>query len=411
MSKRGHVVDAIWMSLSIALRLGAGTATFIVLARCFGASAYGAFMSAFALGALLAIPVNFGFTTFLLKELALHSDGASDRSIMGPVIGLKLILLLMVLGLSPVLAAFSGVDGTILFLLVSTHAADSFIEVYCVRVRVRGRFQSETLFMTKQASLQLLVVSAVAFATKSLVLVAAAYLFTRVTALALAFSLAAAIDGIRVKPVFSGIVQTVRSSWSYLVDMSAQTALVQMDVVILGQLGSARDVGIYQAAMRICQGLSQMISVLVNVVLPKVVSRFGRDNVPAPHVARLFLVFGAVGLVFAVPLFVFGTQLAEFLFGHDFREAGSVLQILAVFLVLRFTGAASGLLLIAMGDQAGRAVVMAGATILLVLMAVNTVPSGGATATATSVVAAYGFIVAAMGIRLFFRRRERRLSA
>ncbi len=402
--RRGIVADLAWMGGSTTLRLGSGLLLFVVLARVLGLENFGVVVTWFAVGALVALPTNFGLTPFLLREGSRAPDGGNE--ILGRAIGLKLVLLAITsFGLLLAGSLYPGAK-LLLWPLFLTHATESFTELICARLRVAGAFSRETRNVTVQSLMYLVVVSAAALVWTDPIAVAFAFFVSRIVGLLLAARTLFLVIGAWPRPVFSKMANIVKMAKAYFVDYGLQASLVQVDVVLLNAYAGTVAVGLYQAGMRIAHGLSQTISILVNVVLPRL-SRSTRGPLPTSGaMTKVTLLFGMAGVVLGGGLFLASDFIAARVFGEGFLLVGPVLNILAFFLAIRFLGAAAGVLLIVSGRQGARAASSAAGLLVLCGVGAPLMSEQGAPGAAIAMCWAYACIAAMQWIVVMKARQK-----
>jgi O-antigen/teichoic acid export membrane protein len=394
-----------WMLLSTALRLASGLLVFVIAARQLGAVEFGVLMTVFAATGILAIPVNFGLSMFLLHEAAKSEDGGAR--LLSQAFGLKLLLAVPATLIVLCAASWLGLPLPAMLLLFLMHVIEACTELFCVRQRATGDFDRETKFVTSQSVMQFALIATTACLRPSIEWVAFAFFASRLMSFVTAgFSFGLFGDGFR-WPTLTGGTAFVRRTTPFLLDYGAQSVLVQVDAVLLGALAGPAAVGVYQAGMRVVHGISQVISVMVNVALPRLSRRVLTQAIDGWLAAKVWIAFSAIGALLATPLLCFGPQVSQLFFGATFDGLSSVLETLGLFLIVRFSAAGSGMLLIAMGEQRLRAGVMLSATAVLGVFGYFLMPQLGAIGAAYSILGAYGFILISQTILAAYRLRQR----
>lgn len=399
--------DTFWMAGSTALRLLSGLILFVVLARVLGVSEFGNLTMWFAVAALLALPTNFGLSIYLLREVPLSDDRGATLMVDALLLkGFIACLTLSILALAPVAIDF---DARILWPLAITHLVDSFTELLCAQLRAGNAFKAETNFVTRQAIVQFVIVCLVAWGWPSSECVAWAFAFSRaVSLLIISFGVRNEFnDVVLPKPQILRAFKLMRRARSYFADFGVQSTLIQIDVILLGHFAGPTAVGIYQAAMRVAHGVSQAITVLVNVALPRLSRRLIHRPLDTDLALKVLGIFFIAGTTVSFPLYVAADFFANLLYGDGYVGVSAVFKIIAVFLLIRFTGAAAGVLLIATGDQGKRAVVMLLAIICLGALSVFYMPRFGAVGAAIAMSVTYAVIALALSLLVVLRIRGR----
>jgi O-antigen/teichoic acid export membrane protein len=387
----GALSNAMWMAASTGLRLASGLLVFVFLARQLGVEAFGQRMIGMAVAGIVAMPCNYGLTFFLLNRGPRCDDGGFET--LERLLGLKLILFLICLAIMVPVLSFMPVLPAVAFELLVMHVAESFTELLCVRMRVIGSFGKETKFVSAQACIQFFVVFIFALAFANPVGIAGGFMASRLIGLVVALFYLRPLHSAIPVPKIAGAKDLLREARPFFLDFSSQSALTQLDSVLLGYYSSGLAVGLYQAGMKLIQGVSQAISIMVNVALPKLAVMSERQQITRQVVTSTMGLFAATGLILAAPFYFFPTWLASTAFGSSFAGLGPILAWMALFLVVRFTAAASGMLLVALNEQGSRATVMAIAVVILVLASSIFMPRYGAVGAVFSMLAAYTFIL------------------
>lgn len=400
--------DAFWMAGSTGLRLLSGVVLFVVLARLLGVSDFGNLMMWFAIAGLLSLPTHFGLSTYLLREVPISDDqGASilvDAFLLKGIIACGTVCIVV---LTSYLVDF---DSRLLWPLVFMHFIESFTELLCVHLRTSGAFKTETRFVTRQAVAQFVVIGLIAWFYPSAEPVAWAFALSRVVSLIIAIRVASReFSGVVFpKPDVARSLKLMSSARAYFADFGVQSTLIQIDVVLLGHLAGAAAVGLYQAAMRFAHGISQVITVLVNVVLPRLSHCLVGQQLDARLSLKVFAAFFVAGVSVSLPLYIFADSLSYLLYGSNYAGVSKVFEVIAMFLLIRFAGAAAGVLLIAVGDQGRRAVVMLLAVICLGLFSCYFMPRLGAVGAAAAMTGTYLVIATTLTVLVFLRMRGAR---
>lgn len=378
------------MGSTTGLRLLSGMALSVILARAMGVEGFGTLMGWFAVGGLFSLPVNYGMGPLILREAVRQDD--QGQLLLRQALGLKVVIAVPVL-----MAAFAygwWTDGPLLVLavLLLTHMVDSCVDLFGSVLRANGHYATETVFATFQAVAQFGVIVAAVLVSTATLAVAGAFLLSRFMPLFLAVWAIRKKTGMTVRPCFRNVSGMAKLGFHYFVDNGLQTAIQFVDVVLLKALAGPVAVGNYQAGMKVVVGITQVINILVNATLPGLSRELVKTPVRWKHFWVSILSYGAIGALLSVPLFVFSQELAHLLFGLQFQDLPIVMKLLAIFLIVRFLSAGSGVLLAALGHQQIRSFAMLIGAIVLVTISQYLMRYYGAQGAALSVAVAYGVI-------------------
>jgi O-antigen/teichoic acid export membrane protein len=169
------------------------------------------------------------------------------------------------------------------------------------------------------------------------------------------------------------------------VSAALQVTLASLDVILVGALGSARDAGLYAAAMRYLSPGALVYGALLFALGPQLSRLMARHEYArceaVYQVSALWL--SMLGLPLYLPIAIFAPLLMR-VFGANFAAGGTALSVLALGMAINFaTGAAPVLLL--MGGKSGwdMANTLTGLVINVVLN-VALIPRYGATGAAVA---------------------------
>lgn len=341
-----------FMAFSTYFRIASQLLIFVLLARILGAEQYGVISYWLSVTTLIAIPINYGFGTQILREAA-HSPESLPALLSG-MLRAKIWLSLLIGGLL-LLGTLIFPVPAVFWVLLLLSWADSFSEFYNFALRSRGQFAFEARLALATSLLQFSVL-AVALWSREVLPVALAYLCCRGVALVITWRGARSTLGLERGAVGNPapLFKTLASGLPYAADVAMSTLNNAVDIVILKQLTDLRTVGIYQAGSRLMLGGTTPATVLSNVYLPRVSALDSGGKEYASAIAgmnlKMLLAGGAVSLALAL-----GNELiTDLLFGPGYRELAQLLPWFALVLVLRYVAASFGINLTASGHQSVR---------------------------------------------------------
>ncbi len=373
----------------------------VVLARQMGVQDFGLLMGWFAVGGLFAIPVNYGLGPLILREAVHQADRGAFM--LQEIIGLKMAISLPIILGALLYGGIVQAPVGIMVAMLLTHVIDSYIDLFSCMLRSHGQYAAETRFATLQAALQFFVVFCGVMLSTDPLVVAAAFLGSRLLSLALLVRTMRINLNASLRPVFSNLRRTASMGFHYFVDNGIQSSLQYVDVVLLKAFAGPVAVGNYQAGMKIVVGLTQAINILVNATLPALSKQLAGRTLGWRPAVQSLLLYGGVGAILSVPLFLFAGWISTVLYGHEFSELPATLQLLAGFLLLRFIGAGSGIVLVAIGDQRMRSLAMAAGLLILVAASAVMMPRFGAEGAALSMIITYGAVASILLLTLVLR--------
>lgn len=345
------------------LRLGAGLLVIVLLARRLGPEGFGVFAYGLALASLAIVPLNFGLSTAVLRRFGADPDQGID--VLAEALTGKLMLLGPVLALSIGGSFFLPAVHTGVFVaLLLAQVAESFSEIYQLGFRAASKFSDEARTASATAILHLAVMGAVAWWWPNPEVCAIGFMASR--ALGQIITARAAKKAYRRIPLSSvrAAWRCLRDGFAYAIEFALSTANTQLDsVLIQSQLG-LRAVGLYQAGMKLVQGVSRLAPILALYLLPRLTRHVKAGGLE--QATLTLAIFSGIGALAGGFLALAAEPIALSLFGPGFSELSLLLPWFGLLLALRFVETGAGLVLVAANLQ-GRKVWLV-ALQLLVLM-------------------------------------------
>lgn len=326
------------------LRLGAGLLVIVLLARRLGPEGFGVFAYGLSLASLAVVVLNFGLSTAVLRRFGAEPDKGIHA--LAEALTGKLLLLgpLLVIATGGALLLSSAYAAVFLTLLLA-QAAESFSEVYQLGFRAASRFSDEARTASSTALLHIAVMGAVAWWWPDPLLCAMGFMLSR--ALGLLLTASAAQKAYMRIPLSSArdAWRCLRDSFAYAFEFALSTANTQLDsVLIQSQLG-VRGVGLYQAGMKLVQGVSRLAPILALYLLPRLTRRVKAGGME--QAALTLAIFGGIGILSGGTLAVAAEHITNLLFGPRFNDLAALLPWFGLLLALRFVETGAGLVLVA----------------------------------------------------------------
>lgn len=362
-----------FMAFSTYFRIGSQLLVFLVLARLLGVEQFGQFSFWFSLTTLVTIPINYGFGIQLLREAARMPEAL--HSILAQMLSAKLFLTIIVV-FCCVLFSFFVTDTELFWLLLLMAIVDSYIDFYNFALRSQGHYSYESKLTFIISLLQLPLITIAAFLSSKIVIVAAAYLLSRIVGLILTLRIVhqyLSLSTSRLVFSYATIMNTLRGGFPYAADMGVTTLNTSIDIILLKQMTDVRTVGIYQAGMRLLMGGTTPATVVSNVYLPRVSAIDCNSAAYSTAIINLNMRMVTVGGGISLLLAMFSKQITTTLFGPSYQDLARLLPWFSLVLVLRYIAASFGINLTASGHQSVRVIanlmyliIIIGAALLLV---------------------------------------------
>ena len=335
----------------------------IILARVLGAGGYGVFANAMAWVSLLTIPATFGFGILLVRDTAIYRSQSKWGLLKGLLRFSDRFVLVFSVSLALLAAAVAGflfaapdqatMRHTIwiallmlpLFALYNLQEAATRGLEYVIRACLPGMIVRPGLLFVGIISIYYVWPNHLSAPTAMAVNVGAA-----VVTLGLGVFFLRKLLPVEAKTATPEYTPRpwLKAAFPMLVYGGAQIVLGQTDIVMLGAMRGAHEVGLYAAANRLAYLLVYVIYAS-EVILAPIISREyingDRDRLQNIMTKAVNISFVAV-FPFGVVFVFLGAYILR-IFGHEFMTAANTLAILAVGHLVE-VGLGSGALLLGM---------------------------------------------------------------
>jgi O-antigen/teichoic acid export membrane protein len=370
------VSDILYMGTSTAVRLVSGLLTFVILARVLGLESFGILMLWLSISTLLATVANYGFTTYLLREIGRSPD--TTGTVVNEVFASKLLLSTVILAGSICTLPFLPTETRWVFLLLLlAMLLDSTSDFLNVGYRVTNRYSAETRMATIASVCQFIIVAGAVTYKGSVVVAAFGLLISRFIVLLMTWSNQRQyFSELRPAPLHRALYR-LRHGGHYAVDFGLQGLIGQIDSVVLNFFLGPVAVGLHQAGMRVFLGGSQIAKVLGNVFIPRVSRAMGRETEIQQIAERVETVFFGAGAAVGLFMAIAAKPLVQLLFGEKFLALAQLMPWFGLLFFIRFVASGFGLLLTAAGKQSLRAKVNLGHWVVILISAAVLVPVFG----------------------------------
>lgn len=371
-----HIRQLGLMTLTTGVRLGANFVTLAVIARILGTNKFGILMIWSGAAGLLALLCNYGFTSYVLREVGRRPS--SNATIFSGVLSSKLIVACALITLSPIVLRYTSLHNWILFAtLLCAALVDTFIEFFGATLRSVGEYATESKFSLLGAVLYGGMVTSVVMLRRSEISAATAIVTARlVTAILFLLAVIRYLPGNLTLSPRRG-VEFLKKARAYALDFGLQGLFGQVDNVIIGLLLGASSVGIFQAGMKLTMGLLQVAPIFSNVFLPKLSSKGLVSGEFKAELKRVQIAFISVGGVSAGAMWLFSREIVERTFGIQYASLEAILPWFGLLFVIRMIAAGWGLALTAVGLQGSRVAVGIVNWIIAIGLAVILLPRFG----------------------------------
>jgi O-antigen/teichoic acid export membrane protein len=327
------------------LRIIAGLFVGIYVARYLGPEQFGIYSYAAAFVSLFGAIAGLGLNGIVVRDLVNHPQ---ERDVyLGTAFWLKLCGALLTLGLLAVVVQFTGNDATTklyIFIIASGLIFQSFdvVDFY---------FQSKVL--SKYVSMARLIQLALSSVLKLYFIFIQADLFwfvlvSLIDQISLALALAFAwwrqkLGSFFVRFELVTAKAMLRNSWPLILSGIAVTLYMRIDQVMIKEMLGEREVGLYSAAVKLSEAWYFVPVIITTSLFPAIVNaKKISQELYYQRMQRLCTLMTWLAIAVALPMTFMADWLVSLLYGHHYREAGSVIAIHIWGAVFVFLGIASG---------------------------------------------------------------------
>lgn len=366
--------------------IGVGTISFglsLLIARQVGASNFGQYSIALAIGSILAIFIDGGLRNLLTRERTRISDHLREISPTLPSVAM---------GHSLIVALLASI---ICILTLPNHLQLGLSTIWCfwaavitqfasAILRGDGHLKKDAFWQLKQRALTALIITA-----------AIAMGFFQAWQLLLAWLIGALIanfllrEGFRLVPAFRA--PSVENLKLYrillpLLWIDLATAIYfRSDLIMLSFFKiSDADIGRYASAHRLIEA-AILIATPLSIIIFRRVRLLHVDRVvQSQYVLRSVILALLFGLLCAALMILFSTQLINFFYGTEYKKAAELLSILAWMILLLIPNTVLTQTALALNLEKGYAITATLAAIVNVLINLLFIPLYGTIASAYS---------------------------
>lgn len=304
----------------------------IFVGRYLGVDEYGIFTTALSFGMIAEIIADFGLRDFALRNISRDLD--KTNLYVGNFVTWKLVISIFVFFLLWAVIAIMDyqVDvRLVILLMVVSSLAKSFKYTFRLFLQAHERFDLDALIENIEKitlfvvgcillfvwrDLYVFIVGFCAIRLLSLLLMLY-FIHIKISRISFRFNLGFSLN-LQYKAIPFGLFAVIFILLSYL------------DSIMLSRMRGYEEVGLYNAAFRIFEGLTMLPTIIYLVILPKLSKLSVEDHTQHRKLSRQFskyIILAAMPLI--VLMFLFADQLIQF-FGTDFSSASLTLKILSV---------------------------------------------------------------------------------
>ena len=358
----------------------------IILARLVDVSTLGEILYATVFANIIVVLASYGFDNLVVREISQDRYG---------IVEITSNLLIAKLVLTAALALLVGVlievmrvplrNPTSLWFYVSASLVHSLANTLNALRKGKNDFATEMKVSLSYAGVSLVgTLLAVYFWGATTLLVGQVRLLSRVISLVLAVviffrKLSGSNFGSHSwRPRLGVVKELFVVGFPFALQAILGTAYFQLDILVLGALKTATDVGYYQAPMQVVSAIMLLPSAVIQAYYPPLAKRLSNlDAAGMSLVKQMIGVLAMLGFCLTATFGLGASFLVILLYGAKMQPSIAVMRILSLVFIVRSVAGGLGIGLISVGWQ--RAQVFAGFVAVVGSLVLNSllIPTGG----------------------------------
>ncbi len=333
--------NSLWLSVS---NIGGRLIKAVIIvyaARVLGVEKWGVFSYAVTIVAFFTIFIDFGINSILIRESTKTEDPMEKSRILSTSFTIKTVFLILgaflIISIVPNFINIQGVK-EIIPIVVFILIFDSLREFGFALNKTYEKMEKEAgLFLLTNVAIVVFgfIFLSIRPSVKSFAFAYA--LGTGLGVIATAFVLRDKLRRLFSDFCFKLVKPILSTAWPFAISGVLGILMINTDILLIGGLLTAKDVGLYSAADRIIQILYLIPSVISVSVLPLFSRIAGKDNAKMRRIMEN--VIGTTMLA-AIPISIggaiLGGSIISFLFGSAYAGATLSFQILILTLMINF---------------------------------------------------------------------------
>jgi O-antigen/teichoic acid export membrane protein len=348
---RPYLLNSFWLLAEQALRMIAGFAVGIYVARYLGASQYGSLSYALAFVAVFAAMARLGLDGVVIR--ALVSDPARRELLLGTAFWLRVAAAVLAVMIVAGSISLIGAGGSIRLyvILIATGLVVQAFDVVDLDLQAKALSKYSALCRMAQAAISACVKLALVMAQAELVAFVAVALFDQLVLAAVfavayrrwgAFAFMRRFEARAARELLVSAAPLLLSGFMVAV-------YARIDQILVMEMLGARAVGIYAAAANLTEALYIVPTAVASAYFPALLAARQTSARYEARWSRLYKAVLVFGIASALAVSVGSGVIVRLLYGPDFEEAGPILAVQSWTLVFICYSAVFGKWLVAEG--------------------------------------------------------------
>jgi len=307
---------------------------FMLLAQYFGKDAFGEFSYYFTIASILFVLFDLGGEFYQIREFSKTERLKNFNTIFI----IKTAIFLLILSVTYFIN-----DNIYLIILIISYYIDSIISIFRSSLYKNGHYILESKFTIIEKLMFIGLIAVNIFTVESIVFMYLAFIVSKLIYILILMNKFYKLKYLlKSKKLFNLNFSKyyLFNSWSYILHALLVVVFVQIDIVMLKQMGiTFADIGLYSAAVKIYMTVIIFADVLFKQYYPQV-AKYVQDDDKVPLKALILKVQKTnlfFSIYFAILTMLFANEIISLAFGKEFLESGKMLTILSLIIIFRFS--------------------------------------------------------------------------
>lgn len=387
LAQRGLVRNFAALLIAEVITRASSIVSVALVARIVGAPAMGYLALAQALTAFASMLGDGGITTLAQRQIAARHDAAGRVATVATVAQVILGTLALVLfGIAALVLPLPPEASRLLIVLLPVVLGQALSLVYVLQALERMRSVAAVKVVTQLTTA--VVGLTLVFLTDDVLWVAVATTVGIVAGDVVSAWILLREHRLRPVPAaLAGLGSMISEGSPFLGITLLTQVLLQLDIIVLGFMRPAAEVGYYTGAYRLVLFVFTLSGLLSQAAFPQLVRRYVEDGARFQRLVRLLVRVAAHFTLPVTSMFIVeAPSIIRAVFGPEFAPGSDIMRILALWIPLGFYNSVVAIGLVAGGQQRTYlAIAAAGSVVTAVLLLVLVPPYGGLGAAAAVV--------------------------
>jgi len=338
-TKQTIAKNTMWLSLSHIVGRVIKAGLMIYAARLLGAAGYGVFSYVLSLSVFFSITADIGMGAFVTRQIS--SAQKIEKDYLATALVIKIFLIgLSMLGIIFVAPAFTKIPGAgallpAIALLIALDGIRDFV-LAVNRAKEKMEIEATIHILTNIAIVVVGLFSLSIFGTSRALMVA----YTIGSGIGLAVALAMLgkyFRGIWKSFQMNLVRPIIQNAWPFALLGLLGVVMINTDIIMLGLLRDASEVGLYSAAQKPIQVLYVIPAILASAFLPAITKLVNKEDKKLREIMEQAMTATLlIGLPIILGGIILGEKLMNFMFGSEYAAATLSFQILLITIAIVF---------------------------------------------------------------------------